>query len=121
MVYILHREAESIASVQKKFHSASVEDVRMPTVQIALTAPDRDIETAGKVDKPPYMGISVTVESASRITQLPALTLRQMWGKAADLLSPNGQISPAPGCSPKHKRLHARKKHTTFQSLAMEG
>lgn len=100
------------ASARKKFHGASVEDVHMPTALIAPTAPtepnidpDRDIETAGKVDEPPHMGISVTVESASKITQLPALTLRQMWGKAADLLSTTGQISPAPGCSPKARMV----------------
>ena len=58
------------ASARKEFHSASVEDVHMPTAQMAPTAPtepnlDPDIETAGKVDKPPYMGISVTVKSVA--------------------------------------------------------
>ena len=96
------------AGARHKFHNASVEDVHVPTSPMEPSIdidPESDNKAAGKVDQPPYMGISVNVESASNITQLPALTLRQMWGKASDLLSTTGQISPAPGCSPKARMV----------------
>ena len=43
--------------------------------------------------------LPVDLSKASQITGLPTLLLRQMWSKAADLLSSPNHIMPAPGCS----------------------
>ena len=43
--------------------------------------------------------LPVDITKASQITGLPTLILRQIWSKAADLLSASNHVMPAPGCS----------------------
>ena len=43
--------------------------------------------------------LPVDIHNASQITGLPTLVLRQMWSKAADLLSTSDHVMRAPGCS----------------------
>ena len=96
-------------SAQEKFHKTSVCSPSSSNCKsLSNTSGSRqgeNRECALQVEQSSQVELSVTVMSASEITQLPFLTLKQMWGKAKELLSDAGKICPAPGCSPKSRMV----------------
>ena len=79
-----------------KFHKASVDDKHVESTSISHAT-----DTDGTIEKQ----LSVDIVTASKITDLPTLCLRQMWAKAFDLLT-DGKVVPAP-CSVPTARMVA--------------
>ena len=113
-------------SARKKFQHASVdkqEEFNFNTLD-SVTGNELN-EQSMQLDSSECDGgrqLSLDVETASQITGLPTLILRQMWSKAADLTLSNNQVMPAPGCSDASRMVaSSSQKKPHFVTRAQDG